>query len=255
VRAFVIACRPVYWPAAALAAAVGFVLSLAPADPAPPGRTQEVEACLRTCDARDDETDRATCRLQCETSVQAKDEPNIIRWRRTEEIRGGFDGEPKQRRETTRVETASTPRGPTTTTTTTPSERTPPPSSSTAPHSPARSRYDALASCQSRCDPLQADSPRATCKLQCLRDPHGSHAPKPATPSKPVAAPKPTRPAPATTTPVETKANATDVAACRGTCSRSADTCRTGCSGQGSDRSTCELQCDQVASRCFDRCD
>src|SRR5690606_2736618 len=102
---------------------------------------QEVEACLRTCDAQDDATDRSTCRLQCEETVHAKDEPNIIRWRRTERIGGSFDGKEPTRTETTTV-TTTTPRGPTTTTTTTRGttpEPAPPPAPAARPSS-TRSR-------------------------------------------------------------------------------------------------------------------
>ena len=157
------------WLTAALTA-MAFVG--APAD----GRLAEVEACLQTCDAQDDATDRATCRLQCEESVHAKDEPNIIRWRRTERIGGSFDTEERRRQETTTI-TSTTPRGPTTTTsTTTTTGPTPPPPP--APPAPAMSRYEVLANCQAQCDPLQADPARAACKLRCLRPSTAARTPK-----------------------------------------------------------------------------
>jgi hypothetical protein len=251
------------WLVCAQAAATGLVLSLlfGPTAPVQSGAAQEVEACLRTCNAQDDETDRATCRLNCERAAQAKDEPNVIRWRRTEEIRGGFDGEPT-RREVEKTTTTTTPRGtPQSTTSASPSPVTSPPTESPPTTARPRSRYDALAGCQSKCDVLTADGPRATCKLQCLHDPWGEHAPSPVAANPvPAQAPRVTRPAEAsapksTSKPTETaETSATDRAACRRACTDRADRCRNACSGQGSDRSTCELQCDQVASRCLDRC-
>jgi hypothetical protein len=232
-------------------AAVAFVAASAPSDPAP-SRLGEVEACLRTCEAHDDATDRATCRLQCEEKVHAKDEPNIIRWKRTETIRGGFDGEAPRKEQTTTT-TTSTPRGPSKTTTT---STKPPAASPVRPPSPSpiRSRRDALAGCQAQCDRVVADDARAQCKLKCLRDPYGSlTAGKPSPPV--VGAPPGGTPRPVSkpTAVVESKGS-TEAAACRSGCGQRADGCRDGCVGQGADRSTCELQCDQIASRCHDDC-
>jgi hypothetical protein len=150
-------------------AAIGAWMLAGPADAAGPDEEAERKACVSKCDAAS-ETDRETCRLQCE---QTGSRPGVVRWKETQLLGGSTDGG------TTTTVTEQHPDGSTTTTTTTRRESpgpTAPASTRPAPGQPIRPavprslRAD-QARCQISCDPLTVSRERARCKIACLRRP------------------------------------------------------------------------------------
>lgn len=145
------------------------------------------DACLESCKTIESETDRQTCRLQCDQQDPDRETGGVTKWH-TEERKGGAPPGSAHELEggsTTTVET-TTPGGARSTTTTqtnkrgttvtrdavtdkttaaTPAVRTDRP---VARNQGAAGPWIVLASCQERCNPDTAPLRRATCKLQCL---------------------------------------------------------------------------------------
>lgn len=285
-------------------------------------REAEIKACQQQrCASISDETDRATCRLNCRQAAEGKDRGNIIRWTEERSVGGPAPGQdtapPPVRTVTTvtprgEITETNAPAAPTTRPTTAPTTTAAP----KPPPTPRQRYYFGLVGCQDRCDPIAEGPKRARCKLQCLRRQPGPPPPRtqaPAAPAAaaptsaaPAAAPTPrTTPAPASapsrppastksaapsqpavdcsarcageateddrqtceatcryneqrkarpTTGRETTTVTVRPAECRRLCSERATRCREDCAGQGSDASTCRLQCDQTAASCERRC-
>jgi hypothetical protein len=188
---------------------IGWMLAAA-ATTAP--ATDGIAQCKQGCASAESQTDRTTCELQCEQGAGSG--AKVIRFQQTRELGGSPEGG-KNAGGTTTTVTTQDPHGATTTTTrghthgdvaapttataaatttaghttagrTTAATPTPATSPSgpaaaagKAPPSTARAKsYAALASCQRTCNVQTAPSPRASCKLQCLR------APTPAAPAR-----------------------------------------------------------------------
>jgi len=143
---------------------------------AAPSTAQDPEAEIRACQSRcasiEDETDRATCRLNCRETTEEKDRAHIIRWKKERSIGGGVAGETPPPATVTTL-TKVTPRG-TTTESNAPATKTP----EADTRSPRQRYYFGLVDCQERCDPIGVDLDRARCKLRCLRQRPGPPPPR-----------------------------------------------------------------------------
>lgn len=152
-----------------LAAFLAVLGSVSAAEPAAPDPEAEIRACLATCDASEDETDRVTCRLNCRQATEGKDEVHIKTWTKERYLGGTVPGQDAPPPPVTTV-TTITPRGTTVETTTTGPTVTPRPAlPPRAVESPRHKYYFGLTDCQDRCDATREASPRARCKLRCLR--------------------------------------------------------------------------------------
>ncbi len=161
-----------------LAAAFSLLGLASAAEPTAPDPQAEIRACQATCDQTDDETDRVTCRLNCRQATQGKDEVHIKTWKKEQYLGGTVPGQDAPPPPVTTV-TTITPRGATVETpnngpTVAPRPTLPP----AAVESPRRKYYFGLTDCQDRCNATREDSPRARCKLRCLRLQPGPPPPK-----------------------------------------------------------------------------
>lgn len=155
---------------AAALALLGMAPAAAPEGQAPaPDPEAEIRACQERCNAQGlDETDTATCRLNCRQSVEGRNDTHIIRWSTEKPMGGTVPGQ--EAAPTVTTVTKVTPGGTTTQTTTTkptvaPQPELPPPVVVT----PRQKYYFGLCDCQERCNTNRDDPARARCKLRCLR--------------------------------------------------------------------------------------
>ncbi|MCX4242866.1 hypothetical protein [Paraliomyxa miuraensis] len=156
-------------------------------DHTPPPPTAENEAEIRACQDRCnaqglDETDTATCRLNCRQSVQGRNENHIIRWTTEKPVGGTVPGQ--EAAPTVTTTTKVTPGGTTVqTTATTPKPAVAPPAlPPKVEASPRQKYYFGLCDCQDRCNGNPDESARARCKLRCLRLQPGPPPPRAAAP-------------------------------------------------------------------------
>lgn len=139
----------------------------------------ELEACKQRCVSIEDESDRATCRLNCREATEGKERGHIIRWTEERSVGGpapGQDTAPPPVRTVTTV----TPRGETTVThgPKPAPEADAPATVRRPPPTPRQRYYFGLVECQERCDPIADGEPRARCKLLCLRRSPGPPPPR-----------------------------------------------------------------------------
>lgn len=215
---------------------LGIVLGALAAAPSTPAADPEAEIkrCQQSCTSIADESDQATCRLNCRHATEAKDRPHIIRWKEERSVGGPPPGKTEVAPPVTTVTTV-TPRG-ATTTSNAPAKA--PVSQAKPPPLSARQKfYFGLCGCQDRCNGQADDLIRARCKLGCLRRQPGPAPARTApvrkataAPSQPVAQPQGQ---PATTPAVVTKPAMPQV------------DCREQCAGEPTDddRMTCAQQC------------
>ncbi len=274
-------------PIALLAAALGSSMALAPAPATPDAK---LEACKARCNATESETDQATCRLTCREAAQEKDRAHIILWTEERAVGGLVPGQQAPSAPTTTI-THVTPDG-ATTQVVGPAVDTPPAEPLSARERYYFGLVDCQDGCEDTQDPLARARCKLRCVRQ--RPGPVPPGPSRTQPRRPVvAAPsgasqtapvpghvidcaaqcrgEPTdddrmtcehrcstaqqrrRAAPvssAKTAPVAQPSKAQ----CRAECRARAGACRSECSTQGDDASTCRLQCDEASSACERRC-
>ena len=204
---------------------------------APDAGSRAVRECLAGCDAAESDTDRATCRITCEERQNAKEQPDVVKWER-EELKGGSP-DPNVARGSKTTVTEISPSG---TKTRVIEEK----KGGITPPKRTRSLSGlAYAVCQTRCEAISRFGDRAICRLGCSEREYRRRSALSRSTARPKSAPK-TTPKPA--------ASSKPDRACASKCLRSASACRDRCTGHGSDRSTCELQCDETLATCERHC-
>lgn len=170
---------------AAALALLGLASEPAPTSPAPDPEA-EIRACQQRCNDQGlDETNGATCRLNCRQSVEGRKDTHVIRWTTEKPMGGTVPGQ--EAAPTVTTVTTVTPGGATTettTTTTTPTVVPQPTLPAKVEQSPRKKYYFGLVDCQDRCNGNRDDAARARCKLRCLRLQPGPPPPRTAAPAQ-----------------------------------------------------------------------
>ncbi|MEM7154136.1 MAG: hypothetical protein AAF799_14900 [Myxococcota bacterium] len=171
---------------------LGVVLGALAAAPSTPAADPEAEIrkCQQGCTSIADESDRATCELNCRQATESKDRVHIIRWKEERQVGGPAPGQTEVAAPVTTV-TEVTPRGATTRSN---APAKPVASQPKPPPLTARQKfYRAVCGCQDSCNGRSTDIDRARCKLTCVRRRPGPPPPRtsPVGKAAPAAAPTP----------------------------------------------------------------